>query len=68
LITARALYVVFPPNDDVPHSASFLYADFSGPAGFDKTLAAQRIRQEMNLRFGANRRESRIAQDPENQF
>src|SRR5208282_2235454 len=67
-VAAGALYVVFLPNNHVPHFASFFGADLSGPARFHKTLSAERIRQEMNLRCGSNGREFRITNDLENEF
>ena len=50
-VAARALDVVLPPNNDVPHFGSFCGTDFSGTPGLHKTLSSKRIRQEVYLRF-----------------
>jgi hypothetical protein len=47
----------------VPHLASLFRTYFSGPARRYKSLASQRISQEVNLRFRPSTWEFRITQD-----
>jgi len=63
VVAARALDVVLPPNNDVPHLASFCRAYLARTARSHKTLPTERIGQKLDLRCRASAGKSPVMHD-----